>query len=47
MNVKKKTYRIILEKTRLESDNKKYKLFKVFDNKKLIYDATRENPFLK
>jgi len=51
MNVTKKIYRIIIEITEIKKTEEKtrisHKLHKVFDGKELIYDATRENPFVK
>ncbi len=48
MNVKKKTYRIILKKIQLpDIDGARYLLFKVFDNKDLLYDVTLKNPFIQ
>ena len=48
MNVIKKTYIIILEITNTNnSDSERivqYKLYKVFDGKKIIYDTTKSNP---
>lgn len=45
MNVKKKEYRLILWKLNKESTIT-YKLYRVYDKNKLIYDATRKNPFI-
>jgi hypothetical protein len=47
MNVKKKVYRIVLQKIESKNHKAKHKLYKVFDKNKLIYDATLENPFIK
>jgi len=51
MNVTKKIYKVIIEVIENKDANHKkrigYNLFKVFDGKKLIYDATHKNPFIK
>lgn len=51
MNVTKKVCTVIIEVTEINDvDSKKrisYKLFKVFDDQKLIYDATKKNPFIE
>lgn len=45
MNVTKKVYKIIIEVTKNKANKKQFKLWKVYSKNKLLYDATKKNPF--
>ncbi len=50
MSVSKKIYKVVIEQTEFTNNGKEkisYKLLKVFDGKKLIYDATKKNPYIE